>query len=136
MKDIICFANTVHDKDCYIIFGIADDLTVTGMRKKRKKQADIIDAISKLMFAGDVYPKIEVTTIYLDNKEIDVLAIFNIEKTPIYLKKNYGVMFAGCIYSRVGDKNTQNKGNSDITDIENLWKKTPRFNKIKTGIYL
>ena len=39
IKDIICFANTVHDEDCYIIFGVADDLTITGMTKPRKKQA-------------------------------------------------------------------------------------------------
>lgn len=131
IKDIICFANTVHDKDCYLIFGISDDLTVTGMIKQRKKQADIIDAISNLMFAGDVYPKIEVTTIYLDDIEIDVLTIFNIENTPIYLKKNYGQIIQGCIYSRVGDKNTQNKGNSDIIDIENLWKKRLGLTKSK-----
>lgn len=131
IKDIICFANTVHDKDCYLIFGIADDLTITGMRQKRKKQADIIDSISKLMFAGDAYPKIEVTTIILNDEEIDVLTIFNVEKTPIYLKKGYGEMLQGCIYSRVGDKNTENKGNADILDIENLWRKRLGLTKSK-----
>ena len=40
LKDIICFANTVHSKDCYIIFGVADDLTVTGMKKDRRKQSN------------------------------------------------------------------------------------------------
>ena len=53
LKDIICFANTVHDEDCFIIFGIADDLSITGMAGERKKQADIIDTISNLSFAGD-----------------------------------------------------------------------------------
>ena len=32
-------------------------------------------------------------------------------------------MHAGCIYSRVGDKNTPGKGNADIQSIENLWRK-------------
>ena len=32
-------------------------------------------------------------------------------------------MRAGCIYTRVGDKNTPDNGNADVMDIENLWKK-------------
>ena len=123
VKDIICFANTVHDENCYLIFGVADNMEITGMKKPRKKQADIIDAISNLIFAGDVYPAVEVETILFDGIELDVLTIFNIEKTPIYLKKQYGQMRPGCIYTRVGDKNTPDNGNADMTDIENLWRK-------------
>ena len=123
LKDIICFANTVHDENCYIIFGISDDLTATGMKKPRRKQADIIDAISNLVFAGDIYPKVEIRTITIDGTEIDVLTILNIENTPIYLKKAYGQMRPGCIYLRTGDKNTPDGGNADMPDIENLWRK-------------
>lgn len=123
IKDIICFANTVHDENCYLIFGVSNDLKVTGMQKVRKKQADILDAVSNLIFAGDIYPQIEVKTIEYDGQELDVLIIANVEKTPIYLKKPYGKMNAGCIYTRVGDKNTPDNGNADIHDIENLWKK-------------
>lgn len=132
LKDIICFANTVHSKDCYIIFGVANDLTVTGMSKARRKQADIIDAISNLVFAGDIYPKIELTTVNISGEDVDVLKIFNIEKTPIYLKKHYGQMRQGCIYTRVGDKNTPDKDNADMTDIENLWRK--RFGLTKSKL--
>lgn len=132
LKDIICFANTVHSKDSYIIFGVADDLTVTGMRKDRRKQADIIDALSNLMFAGDIYPKVEVTTVNIEDNDIDVLKVFNVEKTPIYLKKNYGQMRQGCIYTRIGDKNTPDNGNADMMDIENLWRK--RFGLTKSKL--
>ena len=123
IKDIICFANTVHDENCYLIFGVSDDLEIKGMQKERIKQSNIIDAISNLVFAGDVYPKIEVQTIIIDEHEIDVLIIFNVENTPIFLKKQYGAMRAGCVYTRVGDKNTPDNSNADVTDIENLWKK-------------
>lgn len=123
IKDIVCFANTVHDENCYLIFGVADNLDLTGMRKPRKKQADIIDAISKLIFAGDVYPSVDVKTVIFDGIELDVLTIFNVENTPIYLNRQYGQMRPGCIYTRVGDKNTPNNGNADVTDIENLWRK-------------
>lgn len=123
LKDIICFANTVHDEHCYLIFGVANNLEITGMQKPRKKQADIIDAISNLIFAGDNYPSVEVNTIIFDGVELDVLTVFNVENTPIYLKKQYGQMRPGCIYTRIGDKNTPDNGNADITDIENLWRK-------------
>lgn len=70
IKDIICFANTVHDENCYLIFGVSDDLSVTGMKKARRKQADIIDTISTLTFAGDAYPAIDVkTVVYYDVKK-------------------------------------------------------------------
>ena len=123
IKDIVCFANTVHDENCYLIFGVADNLEIKGMQKLRKKQADIIDAISNLIFAGDVYPTVEVKTIVFDGVELDVLTIFNVENTPIYLKKQYGQMRPWCIYTRTGDKNTPDNGNADVTDIENLWRK-------------
>ncbi len=123
IKDIICFANTVHDENCYLIFGVSDDLKVKGMQNARRKQADILDALSNLMFAGDNSPKIEVNTIEYEGEELDVLIIFNTDKTPIYLKRTYGNMKAGCIYVRSGDKNTPNNGNAEIYDIENLWKK-------------
>ena len=123
IKDIICFANTVHDEDCYIIFGVSDSLEFTGMKKTRRKQADIIDAISNLVFAGDIYPKIDVKTLKMDGVELDVLTIFNVENTPVYLKRKYGGMCPGCIYTRIGDRNTPDNGNADMTDIELLWKK-------------
>lgn len=123
IKDIICFANTVHDEDCYLIFGIDDNLQVTGMKKERRKQADILDALSQLAFAGDAVPQISVDTIAYDGEILDVLTVYNTELTPVYLKKPYGKMCAGCIYLRNGDRNTPDKGNAELYQIENLWKK-------------
>lgn len=123
VKDIVCFANTVHDKDCYLIFGISDDLKIVGLNEERRKQADIIDTISHLSFAGDVRPQISVETLSIEEKEIDVLTIYNINQTPIYLKTTYGSMHRACIYVRTGDKNTPDKDCADIRDIEALWKK-------------
>lgn len=34
IRDIIWFANTIHDKNCYLIFGIGNDLTITEMKQK------------------------------------------------------------------------------------------------------
>ena len=123
IKDIICFANTVHDEDCYIIMGVSDDYEVVGMEKPRRKQSDIIDALSKLKYAGDNIPEISVKTVMVSNKEIDVCIVHNTNKTPIYLKEAYGNMRPGCIYCRIKDKNTPDKGNAEIHEIEMLWKK-------------
>ena len=120
MSDLI---NTVHDKDCYIIFGISDELKIVGMKKPRTKQSDILDAIANLHFAGDIYPKITVDTITINQCEIDVLTVYNEHQVPLYLKKSYGKMKSGCIYSRLGDKNTPDNGNAEFRLIENLWKK-------------
>lgn len=129
LKDIICFANTSHDQNCYLIFGVNDYCKITGMKKKRRKQADILEALSNLWFAGDIMPDISVELIIINDMEIDVLTIYDIVQTPLYLKRNYGDMLAGCIYMRKGDKNTPNRGNADIWEIETLWQK--RFGLLK-----
>lgn len=123
LKDIICFANTPHDKNCYLLFGVNDSGKIIGMKKARRKQADILEALDNLWFAGDKKPEISVETIVIEGTEIDVLTVFNTENTPIYLKRNYGKMLAGCIYMRKGDKNTPNCGMADIDEVEKLWKK-------------
>lgn len=93
------------------------------MKKARRKQADIIDTISTLTFAGDAYPAIDIKTVVYDDVELDVLTVYNVESTPIYLKRQYGSMRPGCIYTRVGDKNTPDNGNASMLEIEHLWKK-------------
>ena len=130
IKDIICFSNTVHDRDCYIFFGINDDFEIIGLNDTEKtKQADIVDTMSKLHFSGSERPSFEVNTISVNDKEIDVLVIFNNNKTPIFLEKPYGKMKAGCIYSREKDRNTPDNGNATFSQIEALWRK--RFGLIK-----
>ncbi len=132
MKDIVCFANTVHDEDCFIVFGVADDLSITGMKEHRREQACILDAISNLVFAGDNMPSISVESVQYDDTVLDLLVIHNTDKTPLYLKKNYGKMRQGCIYARVGDRNTPDNGNAEIYTIESLWRK--RFGLIKPSL--
>ena len=90
IKDIICFANTVHDKDCFLIFGINDYLKVCGMEKERTNQCFILDTLSKLQFAGDVQPDIELKTATVQSDiepdtmvEVDILIIYNTYLTPI-----------------------------------------------------
>ncbi|MEE1374764.1 MAG: ATP-binding protein [Clostridia bacterium] len=132
LKDIICFANTPYDANCYLLFGIDDDGHIVGMKKNRRKQADILEAMDNLWFIGDVRPEISVETVVVNEIEVDVLTVYDTQKTPIYLKRNYGEMLAGCIYMRNGDKNTPNRGMASIDDVEKLWKK--RFGLLQTPL--
>ena len=127
VKDIICFANSIHSKDCYLIFGVDDNYKIVGMKGKRKNQADIIDLLSHIQWAGDNEPQISLKTIILERKELDVLIIHNTENVPYYLRKDYEkkghCIRQGVIYSRMKDRNT---GFNDIASpwvIEKLWKK-------------
>ena len=129
IKDIICFVNTVHSENCYLIFGISDDCRVVGMKQSRYELANIIDALSKLEFATIDVPEITLYTIVLDSIEVDVLTILNTDNTPIYLRKPYGKMRPGCIYLRKGDRNTPDNSNALFGDIEMLWKKRFRLTK-------
>ena len=129
IKDIICFVNTVHSENCYLIFGISDDCRVVGMKQSRYELANIIDALSKLEFATIDVPEITLDTIILDGIEVDVLTILNTDNTPIYLRKPYGKMHPGCIYLRKGDRNTPDNSNALFGDIEMLWKKRFRLTK-------
>lgn len=131
IKDIICFCNTIHNKDCYLIFGVSDNYEITGMHKQRRKQANILDILSKVKFSDVEHPVVEIRKIKFTEKEIDVLVIKNINKTPIYLVENYGKLKRGIIYSRNKDRNTPIDSNSDVMTIENLWKK--RFGILKCG---
>ena len=103
IKDIICFANTVHDENCYLIFGVSDDLSVTGMKKARRKQADIIDTISTLTFAGDAYPAIDIKTVVCNGVQREHNKKLNnglpiLHKVPP--KRDYGRYF--CIMAEKG----------------------------------
>ena len=129
IKDIICFVNTVHSENCYLIFGISDDCRVVGMKQSRYELANIIDALSKLEFATIDVPEITLDTIVLDSIEVDVLTILNTDNTPIYLRKPFGKMRPGCIYLRKGDRNTPDNSNALFGDIEMLWKKRFRLTK-------
>lgn len=133
IKDIVCFTNTCHDSNCYLVFGVTDDYQIVGIDDaNRLEQSRIEDTFSSMVFANSIRPEIDVESIILEGKELQVLTIHNENQTPIYLEKQFGAMRPGCIYSRHGDKNTPNNGNSTPGEIEKLWKK--RFKLLKTSL--
>lgn len=129
LHDILCFANTVHNEDCYIIIGVADNGEIIGLSEdspNRKNQENILTLLHSTVFAGDLTPSISLETIRITGKEVDVLTIHNSFDVPYYLKstpKRSNELQFGCIYSRTGDRNTPITENSPMGQIELLWKK-------------
>ena len=138
IKDIVCFCNTIHYKDCFIIFGISDNYEIKGVNEdnKRRTQSNIIDSLSNIPFANSNAPNIQLRSLNIcsNNRkiDIDVLIIKNVDSTPIYLDRHYGKMKQGCIYTRVGDKNTPDNGNANYEQIRELWKK--QFSLLRTDL--
>ena len=138
LKDILCMANnTTKDmQNGYIIIGVEDQTyNIIGVEgnEERKNQENILGFLSEMVWSGEEVPRIEVETVIIDNKEIDVIVVYNSDKTPFYLIKDYEkfdsrgkrkiVVRAGVIYSRVGDRNTASSECATKDAIEFLWKK-------------
>lgn len=128
VHDILCLANTKHDGDRFLIIGVADsskNCEIIGLDEntpKRKKEAELNDCLNSKEFGGGNVPIVNVRTLNIDNKEIDIIIIKNDTQKPYYLEKNYGDVKAYHIYTRTGDRNTPKDKNANFADIEYMWK--------------
>ena len=148
LHDIICLANNRADRDAYLILGVEDNtFNIIGVENdpKRKNQQNIVDFLRLPNFAGQIRPRVEVRTVYIEEHEIDVFIIKNSTDVPYYLIENYTdknykpmppkkgkTVQAFHIYTRVMDNNTPIDKNADIHDVEYLWKK--RFGLLQTPL--
>ncbi|MCH1964647.1 ATP-binding protein [Paeniclostridium sordellii] len=132
LHDIICMANNRADRDGYIIFGIEDaTFEIIGVNEdeNRKNQQQIIDFLKDKKFVSGIRPIIELKTLNIRNKEIDVLIIKNTTDTPYYMVESFQKIRSNYIYTRVGDTNTPKDKSADINHVEYLWKKRFLLNR-------
>lgn len=128
VHDVLCMANSVTNCDKYIIMGVSDPgegCKIKGLVCERKCQADYIDILRGLRFA-DVCPEIELRTIKIRKKEIDVLIIKESALKPFYLIERYQKVEPYRIYTRTLDSNTPVDKSADFSVIERMWRQ--RFN--------
>ena len=130
LHDIICMANSLANRDCYLIIGVEDrSYNILGVKdENRKNQQNVIDLVhQKPVWAGGYIPEVYVKTISIAGKEIDVVVVKQNDNTPFYLLKDYKKegqsIFKGAIYSRKGDTNTPKTGTADLRYTELLWKR-------------
>jgi len=131
LHDILCLSNCAHRGERFLILGVTDPdegAEIIGLTKgdNRKSQVEYIDFLRSKHFAGDFRPEIELQTIELNKKEIDVLIIFDNPYKPYYLKQDYRdngkVVKANFIYSRSNDTDTPIDKSADLEKIEKMWR--------------
>ncbi|PCH67359.1 MAG: hypothetical protein COC06_11375 [Bacteroidales bacterium] len=137
LHDIICLSNSLHKGNKYLIFGVTDPnngASVKGLlpnQNHRKSQVQYIDFIRTKPFAGDCRPELELHTLSIEDKEIDVLVIFDNPLKPFYLTEQYTdrvngtkqkTVKANHIYTRTNDTNTPIDKSADVGIIEKMWK--------------
>lgn len=130
LHDIICMANSLANRDCYIIIGVEDKTyNVLGVSdEKRKNQQNVIDLLrQKPSWAGGYIPEVYVKPISIEDKKIDVVVVKQSDNTPFYLLEDYKKegqpIYKGAIYTRKGDTNTPKTETADLHDTELLWKR-------------
>lgn len=92
----------------------------------RKNQPGLVDFLRTKKLAGDLRPEIELLTLTIEEKEIDVIKILNKPNKPYYLTEDFidngKVVKANYIYTRIQDTNTPINKSADIYHLEKMWK--------------
>lgn len=132
LHDIISLSNSLHKGERFLILGVSDSKKKTEIiglnltQNNRKKQSNFIDFLRNVKFAGSIRPEIELYTLKINEKEIDVLVIFDNPYKPYYLIEDFKcqgkVVKANYIYTRVNDTNTPIDKSADINVIEKMWR--------------
>lgn len=131
LHDILCLANAQHSGNRYLIIGVTDpeDCSIVDVSNdpNRKRQADLIDFLSKQPFSGDSRPSIRLHSISLKDGYItDIIEIENESNKPFTLSEKVEnqskKLYAGSVYIRVGDKNTAKDSTADFAHVERMWR--------------
>ena len=147
IKDIICFANTTHPRDCFLIIGADNQGKPHTMEKHRRNQNELNTLMSSPVWAGDNKPIVSLETVDIAGNIYDIVIIHNSDRTPYYLKQDYipeikyppkatmdqkndvnkkrekKTLRQGVIYVRHGDNSTGFGEIANPVAIEELWKK-------------
>lgn len=131
LHDIICLANNLVNRDCYIIIGVDEetDYSICDVSDdpNRKNTQKLVDFLKDKEFAGGIRPTVLVKSYHIKSSTIDVIVIKNTFDTPYYLIESYQGVFKNNIYTRVMDTNTPKNKSADIDKVEYLWKKRFRL---------
>lgn len=125
--DIICMANNLVNRDCYIIIGVdeSNDFSVCDINTdpNRRNTLDLVSFLRTKNFSGGVRPVVTVRTVKLDAGEIDVIVIHNSSNTPFFLMTKFQRINPGTVYVRCQDGNTPYDSSAEINHVEYLWRK-------------
>ncbi len=132
LHDIISLSNSLTNQNRYLIIGVSDPkdgCEVIGLTKgqsNRKSQTELIDFLRSKIFAASIRPELELKTIQLDSKEVDVIIIYHKLFKPYFLTEDYNckgkIVRKNFIYTRIQDTNTPIDKSADLYHVELMWK--------------
>lgn len=139
LHDILCLANSVCKNDKYLIFGVSDpvsgcDIKGVGHIPGRRKQIDYINFLRDKKFVSERRPEIQLFTLEIEGKTVEVLKIFDTKFKPYYLTEEFScnktkeglgkpkIVRSYHIYSRVLDTNTPIDRSADEYLVEKMWR--------------
>ncbi|MGY3724683.1 Putative DNA-binding domain-containing protein [Granulicatella balaenopterae] len=120
IREIIAFANTSHDEDCYMIFGVSKDGEVVGLKSFNVTGVMIQSLLKEMPFAGGFVPQISLEKVVFQECELAILTVHNTYHTPIFLAEDVMGLLAGVIYT---PSSSSASLNASYQEIEELWKK-------------
>lgn len=126
LHDILCLANAWVESDRYLVFGVADDGTITGVEADgyRRNGASVQDLLRASRL--NRLPTVAMVTFQVDGHEVDVLTIKNRPDKPFFVttdKDHHGrTLRAGVMYTRIGDTNVPLRESASEASIELAWR--------------
>ena len=129
--DIICMANNLVNRDCYIIIGVDENknFEINDVSKDpcRRNTLALVEFLRSKPFSNGICPVVSVKCVNMKQGIIDVIVVHNSKNTPFFLTKEYKTKYKtlppGTVYVRYQDGNTPYNQSAEINHIEYLWKK-------------
>jgi hypothetical protein len=126
LHDILCLANSWSESDRFLVFGVSDNGTISGVERdpNRRTGANIQDLLrgSRL----NRLPTVSMETHQVDGHDIDVLTIKNRPDKPFFVtadREYQGrTIRAGVVYTRIGDTNVPLRESATEASIELAWR--------------
>ncbi len=126
LHDILCLCNSSFDGDRFIIFGVANDKTISSISNdpNKKTNADLHDFLRQVHL--NLIPKVELSFLNHNGNALGFLRIFNSTQKPFFVRQDFQkgkvIVRAGAIYTRLGDTNIPRNETAPDDQIETMWK--------------
>jgi hypothetical protein len=126
LHDILCLANAWAESDRFLVFGVSDAGTVTGVEQDPNRRAGA--QVQDLLRASRLnrLPTVSMETHKIAEHEVDVLIIRNRPDKPFFVSadKEYQgrTIRAGVVYTRIGDTNVPLRESATEASMELAWR--------------
>lgn len=132
IHDILCMANSSHEGNRYLVFGISDNKEIIGIDEQEVILSHNLYDLFKNINLNRI-PKIELRSTLINDKTIFFIEIHDLPNKPYFLLKDYHFqgrqVRAGVIYTRTGNTNTSISSTALDHEIEKMYLERLGLNK-------